>query len=565
MGHYFLGGLTQGMAQGKQTSLDNAQKQQQMEIQKELFDFQRKKSKLEIDEAQKQMEFEALLSPEEQKQIKMNKAGIKPPSFEEKLLQMLAPALGQPGQPAQQGQPGQAQPPASLAGPKDPILGELADYWAKYNGIDPAVFKNVVGAESGWNPGATNKNTNGTIDAGLGQVNQSNWGKYNLQNPLDPSANLQTSAQILKENLARFGGDQQKAVAAYQMGPDAVAAKGPHGTTYEKVFGRPSLQQFAQNQQTVGGFTANDLVRGLIKKTTGAEVNDKREEMVLPNGSKVKVRIDPDTHQPILDDALPQAGTGAENDQKYLDIMTRKNQGETTTKAEDAFASSYEKLKTMSAASFGAVRGDIMQRTVIDTKNGNALRYATANEINEVNASEPGRFIPAGEGTKALNKTALIEDINGAIANTRQSMDKAIATPFSTAQLASLAYITKSSDPASAWQTFWKSEMASTLSPDQIDYLTDIAQLHENAMAMRSVLGAGQGSDDVRRAIRDTIPGMLTPGPLAAAQLDKFEQQMARLARGVPTVPLKGENPSGQAKPKPPPSTADSYLKSIGR
>jgi hypothetical protein len=64
-------------------------------------------------------------------------------------------------------------------------------------------------------------------------------------------------------------------------------------------------------------------------------------------------------------------------------------------------------------------------------------------------------------------------------------------------------------------------------------------------MAMRQVLGAGQGSDMLRESIKATVP---SPGAFSKAynlsQLKKFEQQVNRLQRGIPGVKLaepKGE------------------------
>ena len=62
-------------------------------------------------------------------------------------------------------------------------------------------------------------------------------------------------------------------------------------------------------------------------------------------------------------------------------------------------------------------------------------------------------------------------------------------------------------------------------------------------MAMRSVLGAGQGSEELRQAIMNTIPNVLTPNrKYAMNQLQLFENTLNRLMRGVPQVPLRGGN-----------------------
>jgi hypothetical protein len=190
-------------------------------------------------------------------------------------------------------------------------------------------------------------------------------------------------------------------------------------------------------------------------------------------------------------------------------------------------------------SSFGKSRGV----PVLDTLNNNAPVYKSWFDLMESDKTEPGRYVPAAEGAKALNKTALIEDIRGAIKNTRASLS-GLKGDFNPTQAAQFAYLLKQRDPRSSISSFLASEVGKTLTPDQIDYLTDLGQLVENAMAMRSVLGAGQGSEDLRSAITATIPSAKTPSKAyAAQQLDKFEGQLNRLERGVPKVQLREETP----------------------
>ena len=104
------------------------------------------------------------------------------------------------------------------------------------------------------------------------------------------------------------------------------------------------------------------------------------------------------------------------------------------------------------------------------------------------------------------------------------------------------------SDPASAIGAALRGGVLGNLSSEQQDYLINLSQLVENSMAMRSVLGAGQGSDDMRRAIRSTIPGPNTPSKdYALKQLDKFEAVLNRLERGIPQVPLANGGNSQKA------------------
>jgi hypothetical protein len=203
----------------------------------------------------------------------------------------------------------------------------------------------------------------------------------------------------------------------------------------------------------------------------------------------------------------------------------------------------------------GQFRGESFAKSrpvnVYDTKQGNAPKVMSLADVVESNALEPGRYIPVTGSTKAFGQTVLIEDIRGAIQNTRGSL-KGLATDFTATQAAQIALVMKQRDPTSATSTFIGSQIGLTLTPDQIDYITDLAQLVENAMAMRSVLGAGQGSDELRDAIRATIPSAKTPSrAFANKQLDKFEQQLNRLLRGVPKVPLRTDVGETETRPEP--------------
>ena len=97
-------------------------------------------------------------------------------------------------------------------------------------------------------------------------------------------------------------------------------------------------------------------------------------------------------------------------------------------------------------------------------------------------------------------------------------------------------------------------------------------QAYENAYALRSVAGFGQGSDQLREAIRATLPGASSPPDYALQQMTAFEQQVDRLQRGVPNMPLRpagggAANPIKPAAKNTGPVTADEaqeYLRKAG-
>lgn len=183
---------------------------------------------------------------------------------------------------------------------------------------------------------------------------------------------------------------------------------------------------------------------------------------------------------------------------------------------------------------------------LLDTKNGNAPSIMTVDQLNEANAKEPGRFIPAGVGEKALGRTALIEDIRGNINSVRDVLKNQKLPEFSPAQRAKLAVVLGGGEKG-AIDAMVTGEFMNSLSPEQQDYVIGLSQLVENAMAMRSVLGAGQGSEQLRDAIRRTIPTAANPNPqYSLKQLDAFEAVINRLEKGIPTVKLAGQQNAAQ-------------------
>ena len=194
--------------------------------------------------------------------------------------------------------------------------------------------------------------------------------------------------------------------------------------------------------------------------------------------------------------------------------------------------------KIAQAMARGAALGQTREYAVIDTKNNNTPQYLSANDVNEANRKEPGRYMPAGTAVPALTKTALIEDIRGNINDVRHALS---AMPdFDAMDKAKIAVALHSRDPRGSINALITGGALGSLSAQGQQYLINTTNLIENAMAMRSVLGAGQGSDDVRSAIIATIPGPATPNKeYAGKQLDQFEKVLGRLERGIPNVPLR--------------------------
>lgn len=105
------------------------------------------------------------------------------------------------------------------AGPEQ-WRGRVAQLAAKYD-ISPTLLEALVWQESRWRPGAVSS----AGARGLAQLMPGTARQMGV-NPNDPHANLEGGARYLRMQLDAFGGDVEKALAAYNAGPGRVQAAG---------------------------------------------------------------------------------------------------------------------------------------------------------------------------------------------------------------------------------------------------------------------------------------------------------------------------------------------------
>jgi len=131
-----------------------------------------------------------------------------------------------------------------------PYVGKVAELCARYE-LSPALFEALVWQESRWRQASVSPKG----ARGLAQLMPAT-ARYLGVDPDDPFANLEGGARYLREQLNRFDGNLEMALAAYNSGPGRVerAAGIPHiRETQNYVFsimGRLANQLRSQNSRT---------------------------------------------------------------------------------------------------------------------------------------------------------------------------------------------------------------------------------------------------------------------------------------------------------------------------
>jgi len=95
---------------------------------------------------------------------------------------------------------------------------------ATYHGVNPQLLLAVLTVESRLNPNAVNKNTNGTVDIGMGQINSIHLPELqrfglNAEHLMDACKATYVSAWMLRRGFNRYGNSWFAAAAYHSTTP----------------------------------------------------------------------------------------------------------------------------------------------------------------------------------------------------------------------------------------------------------------------------------------------------------------------------------------------------------
>lgn len=134
----------------------------------------------------------------------------------------------------------------------------LIQKYALDNEISPNLLRALIKAESSFNPNAVSDV--GAI--GLGQLMSDTAKGLGVEDPYDPEQNIMGTAKYLAGLLREFNGDERKAIAAYNAGPNAVKEYGgipPYRETQNHVEKVMSYKQDYDSRTSSADARQNNL------------------------------------------------------------------------------------------------------------------------------------------------------------------------------------------------------------------------------------------------------------------------------------------------------------------
>ena len=189
---------------------------------------------------------------------------------------------------------------AVLQHPNVPTVEPLIRQAASKHGIDPALVKAVIAAESGFNPQAVSPK--GAI--GLMQVIPDTGARYGVtgdarrtaaQKLADPKTNITTGVRYLSDLLRMFSGNLELVLAAYNAGEGAVQKHGndipPYAETQNYVKTVLQFYRYYNPMAAMPGFVNVSANGVMATRKPGRTGRPARIELVLDPATGVATNI----------------------------------------------------------------------------------------------------------------------------------------------------------------------------------------------------------------------------------------------------------------------------------
>jgi hypothetical protein len=329
-------------------------------------------------------------------------------------------------------------------------------------------------------------------------------------------------------------------------GPDEWAIGDPNMPQELKTLGDAAVEAHKQRLREAQDVQENKPDTAQQDKQHRRELEGKLKDGTISEDERAELvtRQQEERLQGVTAEALAQAGRPpvpaqypkGENDKQYKKDAAAWGKVIEGIKAREASAP---------AEARGAAYGAWKPVQVLDPTT-NQLQWTYARDAINSGAA------PAAEGTRAMAKKAQFDEMHVA-ADKAESAIQNLDKPFDATQIAKLTLAMSHDEP-----TLMHEELKALLGTQQLtekqkDFVVWIGQLNERALSLRSVAGMGQGSQDLRQAIRATLPSAASGDKdLALRQLAAFKNQVELLERGVPGVKRTGDKKDNRGNTPPP-------------
>lgn len=328
-----------------------------------------------------------------------------------------------------------------------------------------------------------------------------------------------------------------------------IQGQGPQaGPVVTPITAPPGMPSPVPTVQPQAGVTSKGIFRDRSSANTERERLQKESEDKSLNKTYDVHQITSGKDRGHFTIAEKDKTPKTESDEVLIDQMINGKTPEIRSRAKAILD---EKLKRQllvageTARERGAGFADSRLVHVFDTQSYRSTPMSYG-DFKKANAKEPNRYIDMTGLEKEKNRLAVINDIEGSIAEVKDSLETMTDKDFNGLMNNALFAKVFTAEDAMAHQrfasAFLNSQFFKALSPPQRTYSIRVFQLREQMLGWRTVIGSGQSSESQRSAIMAAIPGPHTPDKkYALEQLEEAKKPIGRIKAFVMNIPPRQE------------------------